>query len=64
MKAKMPLGKHNKKGNGAFALIVIIELLAQIMVTILQSSMDFKTGIESQLETALQDKLIKLDSFI
>jgi len=35
MKAKMPLGKHNKKGNGAFALIVIIELLAQIMVTIL-----------------------------
>ena len=31
----MRLGKHNKKGNGAFALIVIIELLAQIMVTII-----------------------------
>lgn len=48
----MRLGKHNKKGNGAFALIVIIELLAQIMVTIIELN-GFQTGIESQLETAL-----------
>lgn len=59
----MRLGKHNKKGNGAFALIVIIELLAQIIVTIIELN-GFQTGIESQLETAVQDKLIKLGSFI